>query len=63
MPVSLQQFFNSANTVGDSASLFPAKTVVNPLAIRLRCTASTSFPRSAKAEENRATVTAFFERP
>ena len=22
MPVSLQQFFNSANTVGDSASLF-----------------------------------------
>ena len=58
MPVSLQQFFNSANTVGDSASLFlqnGGESVGDTSSLH----GIHKLSRSAKAEENRATVTAF----
>ncbi|MFR5645265.1 MAG: hypothetical protein ACLUDQ_01820 [Bilophila wadsworthia] len=58
MPVSLQQFFNSANTVGDSASLFlqnGSESVGDTSSLH----GIHKLSRSAKAEENRATVTAF----
>ena len=56
MPVSLQQFFNSANTVGDSASLFlqnGGESVGDTSSLH----GIHKLSRSAKAEENRATVT------
>lgn len=58
MPVSLQQFFNSANAVGDSASLFlqnGGESVGDTSSLH----GIHKLSRSAKAEENRATVTAF----
>lgn len=58
MPVSLQQFFTTANAVGDSASLFlqnGGESVGDASSLRGIHTLS----RNAKAEENRATVTAF----
>ena len=58
MPVSLRQFFNSANTVGDSASLFlqnGGESVGDTSSLH----GIHKLSRSAKAEENRATVTAF----
>ena len=58
MPVSLQQFFNSANTVGDSASLFlqnGGESVGDTSSLH----GIHKLSRNAKAEENRATVTAF----
>ena len=58
MPVSLQQFFTAANSVGDSKSLFlqnSGEAVGDTSSLH----GIRKFFSSAKAQENRATVTAF----
>lgn len=58
MPVSLQQFFTAANSVGDSKSLF-LQNGGEAIGDTSSLHGIRKFFSSAKAQENRATVTAF----